>query len=47
LREKVKVIVGGGVVGEVDTSSIGVDHATSNASEGIRIIEEWISLSDC
>jgi dimethylamine corrinoid protein len=46
LREKVKVIVGGGVVGEVDTSSIGVDHATSNASEGIRIIEEWISRSD-
>jgi len=46
LREKVKVIVGGGVVGEVDTSSIGVDHATSNASEGIRLIEEWISRSD-
>jgi dimethylamine corrinoid protein len=43
LRERVKVIVGGGVVGEVDTTSIGVDHATSNASEGIRIIEEWIS----
>lgn len=46
LRDKVKVIVGGGVVGEVDTSSIGVDHATSNASEGIRIIEEWISGND-
>ena len=46
LKDKVKVIVGGGVVGEVDTSSIGVDHATSNASEGIRIIEEWISHSD-
>lgn len=46
LRAKVKVIVGGGVVGEVDTSSIGVDHATSNASEGIRIIEEWISRID-
>jgi len=46
LREKVKVIVGGGVVGEVDTSSIGVDHATSNASEGIRIIEGWISNSE-
>jgi len=46
LRDKVKVIVGGGVVGEVDTTSIGVDHATSNASEGIRIIEEWVRRRD-
>ncbi|MBN1224433.1 MAG: cobalamin-dependent protein [Candidatus Aminicenantes bacterium] len=45
LRDKVKVIVGGGVVGEVNTSSLGVDHATSNASEGIRVIEDWIEES--
>ncbi len=42
LREKAKVIVGGGIVGEVKPSKIGADHATSNASEGVRIIEEWI-----
>jgi dimethylamine corrinoid protein len=42
LRGRVKVIVGGGVVGEVKTSDIGVDFATSNANEGIRIIEDWI-----
>ena len=42
LREKAKVIVGGGIVGEIKHSEIGADHATSNASEGVRIIEEWI-----
>ncbi len=42
LRGQVKVIAGGGVVGEVKTSDIGVDYATSNANEGIRIIENWI-----
>jgi len=42
LRGRVKVIVGGGIVGEVQTSDIGVDYATSNANEGIRIIEDWI-----
>jgi methylmalonyl-CoA mutase cobalamin-binding domain/chain len=42
LRGRVKVIVGGGVVGEVKTSDIGVDYATSNANEGIRVIEDWI-----
>lgn len=41
-RGEVKVIVGGGIVGEVDLSNIGVDFATSNASEGVRIIEEWV-----
>jgi len=46
LRDRIKIIVGGGVVGEVDTSNIGADHATSNASEGIRIIEKWINESD-
>ncbi len=43
LKDRLKVIAGGGVVGEVDTALIGVDHATSNAHEGIRIIEGWIS----
>lgn len=42
LRGGVKVIAGGGIVGEVRTSDIGVDFATSNANEGIRVIEDWV-----
>lgn len=41
LREKVKVIVGGGIVGEIKSSEIRADFATSNANEGVRTIEEW------
>lgn len=43
LRNDIKVIVGGGIVGEVDMSEIGVDYATSNASDGIRMIEGWFN----
>jgi methylmalonyl-CoA mutase cobalamin-binding domain/chain len=43
LREKVRVIAGGGVVGEVDASTIKADFTTSNANEGIRMIERWTS----
>jgi len=43
LREKVKVIAGGGVVGEVDASKIKADFTTSNANEGIRVIERWLA----
>ncbi len=46
LRAKVKVIAGGGVVGEVDASKIKADFTTSNANEGIRIIEKWIAKKD-
>ncbi len=42
LRERVKLIAGGGVVGDVDASKIGVDHTSLNANEGIRIIEDWV-----
>ncbi|NLE43201.1 MAG: cobalamin-binding protein [Chloroflexi bacterium] len=42
LRDGVKIIVGGGIVGEVKRSNLNVDHATANANEGVRIIEEWI-----
>ncbi|MFP4082326.1 MAG: B12-binding domain-containing protein [Candidatus Aminicenantes bacterium] len=42
LREELKVIVGGGVVGEVKSGELGVDYATSNANQGIRVIEEWL-----
>jgi len=41
LRGDVKIIVGGGVVGEVDPSRIGADFTTSNANEGVRMINEW------
>jgi trimethylamine corrinoid protein len=41
LRGSVRIIAGGGVVGEVDASRIGADFTTSNANEGVRIIGEW------
>jgi len=43
LRDSVKIIVGGGIVGEVKRSMLSVDHATTNANEGTRVIAEWIS----
>jgi len=43
LRDKIKIIIGGGVVGEINASDFGVDFATINASEGIRVIEDWIA----
>ncbi len=41
LRGNIKIIAGGGVVGEVDASRIGADFTTSNANEGVRMINEW------
>ena len=41
LRGNVKIIVGGGIVGEVDPSQIGADFTTSNANEGVRMINGW------
>ncbi|HEY73307.1 MAG: hypothetical protein B6I35_02290 [Anaerolineaceae bacterium 4572_32.2] len=43
LRESVKVIVGGGIVGEVKRTMLNVDHATTNANEGVRLIKRWIT----
>lgn len=43
LRDKLKVIMGGGVVGEIKVSEFGVDFATTNANEGIRVIEKWVA----
>jgi dimethylamine corrinoid protein len=45
LRGSVKIIVGGGIVGEVKRTAINVDHATTNANEGIRVIEGWVRAS--
>lgn len=43
LREKVKVIVGGGIVGEKWTvGKVKADAATTNAAEGVKIIESWV-----
>lgn len=42
LRDKVKVIVGGGIVGEVSLTEIKADHATADANKGIKVIAEWI-----
>ena len=43
LRDSVKIIVGGGIVGEVKRAMLNVDHATTNANEGVRIIGQWIA----
>ncbi len=45
LRDKIKIIMGGGVVGEIKVSEFGVDFATTNANEGIRVMEKWVAES--
>ena len=42
LRDQVKVILGGGIVGEIDQSMLKADHATADANAGVRQIERWI-----
>lgn len=42
LRDQVKVILGGGIVGEIDPSMLQADHATVDANQGVRLIEQWI-----
>jgi methylmalonyl-CoA mutase cobalamin-binding domain/chain len=42
LRDQVKVILGGGIVGEIDPSMLQADHATVDANQGVRQIEQWI-----
>lgn len=46
LRGSVKLIVGGGIVGEVKRAMLSVDYATTNANEGTRIIAGWIAAGD-
>jgi dimethylamine corrinoid protein len=43
LREKMKLIVGGGIVGEVELSEVNADHATTDANEGVSVIMDWIA----
>jgi methylmalonyl-CoA mutase cobalamin-binding domain/chain len=42
LRDKVKIICGGGIVGEVDIEEIQADFATIDANEGVGVINDWI-----
>ena len=41
LRERAKVIVGGGIVGEIDRTNLKADYATVDANAGVRQIEQW------
>jgi methanogenic corrinoid protein MtbC1 len=38
----VKVIVGGGIVGEIERGRLKAHHATGDANEGVRKISSWI-----
>lgn len=42
IRSDVKVICGGGIVGEV-REEMKADHATVDANEGIKVIESWLN----
>jgi methanogenic corrinoid protein MtbC1 len=42
LRDRAKVIVGGGIVGEVSVTEVKADHATTDANEGIKVIADWV-----
>jgi methanogenic corrinoid protein MtbC1 len=43
LRQGRKIIVGGGIVGEVGLGEVKADQATTDANQGIRVISEWIN----
>jgi methanogenic corrinoid protein MtbC1 len=42
VRDQVKVILGGGIVGEIDQAMLKADYATIDANAGIRQIETWL-----
>jgi len=42
VRDQVKVILGGGIVGEIDRAMLRADFATVDANVGIRQIEAWL-----
>jgi 5-methyltetrahydrofolate--homocysteine methyltransferase len=43
LRDKVKVIIGGTSVTESFARSIGADHSSTNAAEGVEKCVEWVT----
>jgi methanogenic corrinoid protein MtbC1 len=42
VRDQVKVILGGGIVGEIDRVMLKADFATVDANAGVKQIEAWI-----
>jgi len=42
VRDQVKVIMGGGIVGEINRVNLKADCATVDANAGVRQIEQWI-----
>ncbi len=46
LRSNLKLVVGGGIVGEIDRSNLKVDYATIDANAGVRQIEQWIRAGE-
>jgi methylmalonyl-CoA mutase cobalamin-binding domain/chain len=42
LRDQVRVIFGGGIVGEIGASRLKADVATTDVNQGIKQIEQWI-----
>lgn len=46
LLDGVKVIVGGGIVGEIDRRRLKADLATADANAGVRAIVGWIGQED-
>jgi methylmalonyl-CoA mutase cobalamin-binding domain/chain len=42
VREQVKVILGGGIVGEIDRAMLKADFATVDANAGVKQIEAWL-----
>jgi methanogenic corrinoid protein MtbC1 len=42
LRDQVKVIVSGGIAGEIDQSILNADFATVDADEGANRISKWV-----
>lgn len=43
LRENVKIIIGGNPVTEEACKQVGADAFTTNAGEGVKICQEWLS----
>lgn len=42
LRDKIKIIIGGGIVDEEICSYVGADSWANNVSTGLKIINEWV-----
>jgi methanogenic corrinoid protein MtbC1 len=43
VRDQVRVILGGGIVGEIDRALLKADYATVDANAGIRQIQAWLA----